>query len=136
MIFPRPCLKTSFYIDFFPFSQVVLANLWAIWCPPCEEEMPIFQSFYEKHRQDGFVVIAIEQGDPSEEVRSFVQAHRLTFPVWLDPTQQAITQAFQTARLPSSYVLDRYSRVRLMWYGAINEDTLEKYVPPIIMEKH
>src|SRR5512143_2779678 len=44
-------------------GQVVLVNLWATWCPPCEAEMPNLQRFYEKHAKEGLVVIGIEDGD-------------------------------------------------------------------------
>jgi cytochrome c biogenesis protein CcmG, thiol:disulfide interchange protein DsbE len=37
-------------------------NAWATWCPPCRAEMPILQAYYEKHRDKGFVIIAIEDG--------------------------------------------------------------------------
>src|SRR5215211_5577450 len=46
-------------------GQVVLVNLWATWCPPCKEEMPALQSFYDKYRGKGFVVIGINDGDPT-----------------------------------------------------------------------
>ena len=48
-------------------GQVVLVNLWATWCPPCKEEMPALQSFYDKYRDQGFVVLAINDGDPAED---------------------------------------------------------------------
>lgn len=113
---------------------IVLANLWATWCPPCAAEMPNLERFYRLHREEGFVVIAIEDGDPPAQVRSFVDAQQITFPIWLDPTYQATDHAFKTANLPSSYVIDRAGTVRLMWVGAINEANLEKYVMPLIKE--
>src|SRR5512135_2929281 len=31
-------------------GQVVLVNLWATWCPPCQAEAPILQQFFDQHR--------------------------------------------------------------------------------------
>lgn len=115
------------------FGSVVLVNLWATWCPPCKEEMPTLQVFYEKYRMDGFVLIAIDQEEPLEIVEPFVEEFGLTFPVWLDEEYQA-QRLFNTMSLPSSYVIDRKGRVRLMWLGGISKENLEKYVSLIIME--
>ena len=115
-------------------GQVVLVNLWATWCPPCKAEMPLLQDYYIKHKEEGFSVIAIEDGDPTPDVISFVKEFGLTFPVWLDPTYQATDIAFKTKNLPSSYVIDRSGKVRLAWVGAINAANLEKYVTTLIKE--
>ena len=40
-------------------GQVILYNAWATWCPPCKEEMPTLEAYYQAHKQAGFVVIAI-----------------------------------------------------------------------------
>jgi cytochrome c biogenesis protein CcmG, thiol:disulfide interchange protein DsbE len=116
-------------------GQIVVVNLWATWCPPCQAEMPILQTFFEKHRADGLNLIAIEDGDPTADVESFVAQNRLTFPIWLDPTHQATDRAFKTPNLPSSYVVDRSGQVRLVWFGAISEANLERYVAPLIQER-
>ena len=93
-------------------GQVVLINLWATWCPPCKEEMPTLQSFYEKHKDQGFVIVAVDDGDPTKDVLQFVKDFQLTFSVWLDPTYIATEQAFKTLNLPSSYVVDRNGTVK------------------------
>lgn len=115
-------------------GQVVLVNLWATWCPPCKEEMPALQSFYDKHQEQGFVVIAINDGDPTADVLQFVKEYRLTFPVWLDPKYIATEQAFKTLNLPSSFVIDRNGVVQLQWVGGISRKMLDQYVSPLITE--
>ena len=116
-------------------GQVVLINLWATWCPPCKAEMPTLQAFYDKYREEGFTIIAINDGDPIEDVLQFEKDYQLSFPIWLDPKYYATEQAFKTMNLPSSFVIDRAGTVRLMWVGAISRKMLDEYVIPIIKEQ-
>ena len=115
-------------------GEVVLVNLWATWCPPCKAEMPTLQAYHNKYEDEGFTVIAINDGDPTSDVLQFAKDYKLTFPVWLDPTYSATEQAFKTLNLPSSFIIDRQGTVRLSWVGEINNKMLEKYVTPIIKE--
>ena len=115
-------------------GQVLLVNLWATWCAPCKEEMPTLQSFYNKHKDKGFVVVAINDGDPMSDVLQFVKDHELTFDVWLDPTYIATERAFKTLNLPTSFVIDRSGTVQLMWVGGISRRMLDKHLAPLIME--
>lgn len=115
-------------------GEVLLVNLWATWCPPCQAEMPELQDFYKNYQNEGFTVIAVEDGDPTADVISFVKKYDLNFPIWLDPTYQATDHAFKTMNLPSTYVIDRNGVIRLEWVGAISKQNLEKYVTPFIKE--
>jgi peroxiredoxin len=115
-------------------GQVVLVNLWATWCPPCKEEMPALQAFYDKYRESGFVIVAINDGDPKADVLQFVKDYELTFPVWLDPTYIATEEAFNTLNLPTSFVIDRSGTIQLTWVGGISAEMLETYVTPLITE--
>jgi peroxiredoxin len=115
-------------------GEVVLVNLWATWCLPCKKEMPALQSFYNKYKEQSFVVIAINDGDPTADVIEFVKDYQLTFPVWLDPTYIATEQAFKTLTLPSSFVIDRTGTIQLQWVGGISLGALEQYVSPLIAE--
>jgi peroxiredoxin len=114
-------------------GQVVLVNNWATWCPPCKTEMPELQAYHTAHAEEGFAVVAIESGEPADQVGTFVRELGLTFPVWLDPQGSAL-EAFQNFDLPSSYAIDREGMIRYSWTGAINQATLEEYVTPLLEE--
>jgi peroxiredoxin len=116
-------------------GQVVLINLWATWCIPCAKEMPTLQSFYNEHKDNGFVIIAINDGESTPDVLRFVKEYRLSFPIWLDPTYIATEQAFKTMNLPSSFVIDREGTVRYMWVGGISSEMLEAHIAPLIKNK-
>jgi thiol-disulfide isomerase/thioredoxin len=92
-------------------GKVILINNWAPWCPPCVSEMPELQAYYTAHFPDGFVVIAIDAGDPATNVASFIKEYELTFPVWLDPLDKSMG-FFKNWDLPSSYIMNREGIVR------------------------
>ncbi|MGC1377294.1 MAG: TlpA disulfide reductase family protein [Anaerolineales bacterium] len=114
-------------------GQVILYNAWATWCPPCKEEMPTLEAYYRAHRQEGFAVIAVEDGESLAEVAAYVKAMGLTFPVWPD-LKWVASETFGINNLPTSYVIDRSGRARLTWRGAITRAILEKYVTPLLKE--
>lgn len=115
-------------------GQVILYNAWATWCPPCKEEMPTLEAYYQDHKNAGFLIVAIEDGEPASEVAAFAESYKLSFPVWPD-LKYVATTAFKTNSLPTSFVIDRGGTVRLTWTGAISRAALEKYVTPIISEQ-
>ncbi len=114
-------------------NSIVLVNNWATWCPPCKAEIPTLISFYEAHKTQGFVIVGIEAGEPQNDVAQFAQSHNMTYPVWFDTGNLALS-AFRNENLPSSYVIDHTGTVRLAWTGEINRDMLEKYVTPLLNE--
>ncbi len=112
-------------------GKVVLVNNWATWCPPCQTEMPELEAYYSEHVNQGFVVVAIESGEPAATVADFVQTYELSFPVLLDPHGAALA-AFKNWDLPSSYLIDGDGVVRMSWTGPVNQATLERYVTPLL----
>lgn len=89
-------------------GQAVLLNLWATWCPPCRAEMPAIQKMYEKYKDQGFIVLAINMTyqDTPTAVEPFVQEYGLTFPILLEPNGDTAAQ-YELRSLPSSFFIDR-----------------------------
>ena len=87
-------------------GQVVLINIWASWCTPCKTEMPAIQNMYDKYRDDGFVILAVNatNSDNINNVTNFVENQNLTFPILLD-TEGIVSQKYQVQALPSSFFI-------------------------------
>src|SRR4030043_603854 len=85
-------------------KQIVLINNWATWCPPCRDEMPTLSRYYKKHKEEDFVLIGIDAGDPADEVENFAKEYKLTFPILLDPNNRSLI-AFRNDSLRSSSLM-------------------------------
>jgi thiol-disulfide isomerase/thioredoxin len=114
-------------------GQVILLNLWATWCPPCRAEMPLIQAAYEQYRDDGFVVLALSQGEEAATVAAYVRDAGLTFPVWLDASGAA-GRAYQIRALPASIFIGRDGTVRAVYRGPLSRSVIDGTVAPLLAE--
>jgi peroxiredoxin len=103
-------------------GQVVLLNVWATWCAPCEQEMPSIQRLHNELGKQGLKVVAVsvDQGD-AESVQRWIDERNLTFTVLHDRTGR-IQQIYQTTGVPESWVLDREGTIVKKVIGATEWD--------------
>ena len=86
-------------------GKVVLVNFWATWCKPCTTEMPAMQATYDKLRDKGFVVLAINELEDDAKVREHIKQYGHTFPVLMDRDNKVANQ-FGVFGLPVSVFID------------------------------
>lgn len=91
-------------------GKVVVLNFWATWCPPCRYEMPSMQRAWEKVRDEGIVFIAVDVGEDSDTVFTFLADYPVEFPLLLDEEAKVIEQ-YPVTGLPTTYVIDPQGRI-------------------------
>ncbi len=88
-------------------GQVVLLNIWATWCGPCEVEMPSMERLHRQLGPEGLRVVAVSVDETGpEHVSKWVREHGLTFEVLQDRSRR-IEWQFQTTGVPETIVIDR-----------------------------
>lgn len=92
-------------------GKIVLLNFWATWCKPCTTEMPAMQTAYDKLRDKGFVVLAVNELEDDAKVREHIKQYGHTFPVLMDRDNKVANQ-FGVFGLPVSVFIDREGRVQ------------------------
>ncbi|MGE3537603.1 MAG: redoxin domain-containing protein [Candidatus Tectimicrobiota bacterium] len=108
-------------------GRPVLLNFWAVWCAPCREEIPSMQALYERYYPRGLALLAIaNDSQGAAVVRPFVQTHRVTFPVLLDP-QNVVSGQLQIPGIPTTYVLDKQGRIAGFALGARDWNSAEMH---------
>ncbi len=115
-------------------GQVLILHYWASWCAPCRKEMPALESFYEKHRAEGLVILAISMDDPTDEAKAREVMRQFTFPAAMARDTQA--QGYgRIWRIPLTFVIDRHGILRKDgWSGVPTLDLpeLEKTITPLL----
>jgi peroxiredoxin len=97
-------------------GKIVLVNFWATWCPPCLEEMPALERLWQRHRHQGFVLVAVALDASVDLVPAFVSEHKLTFPVALDPKLE-VGNAYAVRALPTTVIVGKDGGVRALALG-------------------
>jgi peroxiredoxin len=87
-------------------GRLVLLNIWATWCEPCQREMPSMERLYREMGPRGLKVVAvsIDDGGAAADIREFVKEHGLTFDILHDPTG-GIMQTYQMIGVPESFLI-------------------------------
>jgi len=105
-------------------GKAVLVNFWATWCPPCRAEIPDLVALQAKYG-DKVQIIGVSQDEGSVEVvKRFAAEQHMNYPIVLMTPE--LDRAFPgIAALPTSFVLDRESRVVQKHVGLFPPDLLE-----------
>ena len=105
-------------------GKVVIVNFWATWCGPCRAEIPDLVALQAKYK-DTLQVIGISEDEAGVEVvKRFAAAHQINYPVAMVTPE--IEKLFPgISALPTSYILDRESRIVQKHVGMLTARTTE-----------
>ncbi len=115
-------------------GEVVVVNFWATWCTFCREEMPVLETYYQRHKGEGLRVVAISMDGPGEDgkVREIVRAY--SYPAALGRMGDILGFG-RIWRLPMTFVIDRDGILRKDGSEGdpkIDLAALEKEVTPLL----
>lgn len=108
-------------------GKKVILNLWATWCPPCQAEMPHMQNFYEKNKDNGIEILAVNltsMDNGQATIKLFVDDFGLTFPIPLDEDGE-IGRQYQAVTIPTSYMIDTEGVISKKIVGPMDEAMME-----------
>lgn len=110
-------------------GRVVLLNVWATWCHPCREEIPVLQALHERHASRGLelVGVSVDARGEEETIREFARDFRMTYPLWLDPDER-VQSTFLAIGVPATFLIDRQGVLRWRHVGPVraNDSTLAR----------
>jgi thiol-disulfide isomerase/thioredoxin len=119
-------------LDFKDFKgkKVVLVDVFATWCPPCIEGIPVLKGLKEKYK-DQFEIVSVlfEEGKTKEEITAFVKKHDITYPVTMgDTTMKFIKDLGDIQKVPELYLFTKDGTFSKKFVGETDKETFERYI--------
>ena len=97
-------------------------NLWASWCGPCRDEMPMLER--EHDRLGGRVVfLGVAVKDSRSAARSFLRRHGISYPQVIDPDGDLPLQ-LRLQGVPNTLFVDASGAVVDRVIGRLDEESL------------
>ena len=99
-------------------GKVVLLDVGASWCGPCNMVMPEVKTAYERFSQNDDVVFwGINDGETPQKVQEFLNQHQPSWPVLLDPQRQVL-KAYQIQAYPFFILIDKVGNWQYSFMGS------------------
>ena len=119
-----PCLTETGRIDLASLGDTpTLVNLWATWCGPCREEMPILQAAYED-AGDAVQFVGIDTKDSPREAAEFLAEVEVTYPQLVDGDGSLLAHT-RVPGLPVTLLYDEDGNEVARHIGPLSTEELE-----------
>lgn len=102
-------------------GQMLVVNIWATWCVPCNAEKPTLDSLQRNLGEKGLTVLALSQDFKGiDAVKEYYEKHNITALAPYSDADNTAMGAFHISALPASFIIDREGNIIAKVVGAID----------------
>ena len=116
-------------------GKVTVVDLWATWCTPCVEEIPIYNRLYDAFRDRDVAVVGIAVESPRRDIPSKVRQLGIKYPVLI--ANDAAGQAFGPIQgFPTTVVISKEGKIYKRYMGTVphKEERIKQDIEHLLAE--
>jgi thiol-disulfide isomerase/thioredoxin len=98
-------------------KKVTVINFFATWCEPCRDEMPELNDYYNAHKNDDFILLAVDAEEKPDVVEGYFKETKLDFPVGIDEGE--IRKQYGVNAYPTTVLVGVDGKVQLYEVGGL-----------------
>jgi thiol-disulfide isomerase/thioredoxin len=109
-------------------GKIVMVDFWASWCAPCKKSFPVLDELQKKFREQGLVIIAVNEDQKKSDMDHFLKENKVSFAVIRDaaPDGKKLVDKVDVSAMPSTLIIDGTGKVRFIHNGFL-ADTKKEY---------
>jgi peroxiredoxin len=112
-------------------GKVILLNVWATWCGPCQLEIPELVETYAKYKDQGVVVLGVSLDDTAEMLREYAPKKQMNYPLLLmqDDFDEAYGPIFG---VPITFFIDRDGTITRRHFGPVSKEQVDREIKSLL----
>jgi cytochrome c biogenesis protein CcdA/thiol-disulfide isomerase/thioredoxin len=119
-------------------GKVVLVDFWTYSCINCVRTLPHLVTWYERYKNDGFVIIGVHTPEfaferESQNVQNAIKQFNITYPVAQD-NDYGTWKNYQNHYWPAEYLIDAKGHIRRTHFGEGGYDHMEEAIRALLKE--
>jgi len=114
-----------------PVPGLVIIDLFATWCPPCQQETPVLRALAATYRDRGLQVIGISVGELPATVAAYADRYQLGYLLLVDVNSD-LFRAAGAGGIPTKLVLDADGRVVRVITGPLTSEDAAALVEELL----
>lgn len=114
-----------------PAPSLVIVDLFATWCPPCQQETPVLRTLFATYRDRGLQVVGISVGELPSTVAAYADRYQVGYPVVVD-VQSTLFRAAGAGGIPTKLILDADGRVLRVITGPLTSEAAVTLVEELL----
>lgn len=106
-------------------GKLVVVNFWASWCVSCRQEARELETFWQRTRERGVIVLGIAIQDTPESASEFAKLQGKTYPIALDVSGKTSID-YGVSGVPETFIVDPSGVITHKESGPITSEFLEQ----------
>lgn len=113
-------------------GHVVLVNVWASWCPPCAEEIPVLLEAQSRFGADGLRVLGVVTQDRAPAARDAAAAWGANAYPSIRDEDGTLAVSWGIRGVPETFLVDRDGVLVERHIGPVTLDWLTDHLEPVV----
>jgi cytochrome c biogenesis protein CcmG/thiol:disulfide interchange protein DsbE len=114
-------------------GKIVMVNIWASWCKPCEQEAPELEQAWQFYKDNNEVVlVGVDYVDTPAGANQYLEKFNITFPNAPDLQSNISSILNRQMGVPETYFIDRKGILRQVKIGPfVSVDEIKSVIQSI-----
>ncbi len=122
--------ETGIDFDNYKGQKAILIDVFATWCPPCIEELPILKEVKEKYK-DKFEIVSVlfEKDKDKKEILEFIRSNQINYPITIGEENFKLAKELgNVQKIPEMFLFSKDGKFIKKFIGKTSKEELEKYI--------
>ena len=106
-------------------NKVVALRFWADWCPFCESEMIALEPVYQKYKNQGFIILAINVRQDRDTAQKFIDKLNISYDSLLD-SEGEVAREYGVMGLPTTFFINGKGELQTRILGESTPEAFEQ----------